>query len=163
MSKSRLRKELELMSDEQLRQMILDAYDVRKEIKDYFEFFINPDMEKLTEKHQNTVKKEIARNSRGRSKMRVSVLKKSIKEYMSYGASAEAVVELMIFTLKLIGHAERAFYMTETQLNYISKLYDEIIAYADTHLLASETIAQLDEIAKSERYSRYFKLRLQHS
>ena len=43
MSKIQLKKELQTMEAPQLREMILEAYSARKEIKEYFEFFLNPD------------------------------------------------------------------------------------------------------------------------
>ena len=47
MSKIQLKKELQTMEAPQLREMILEAYSARKEIKEYFEFFLNPDIEHL--------------------------------------------------------------------------------------------------------------------
>ena len=49
MSKLQLKKEIQKLERHQLEQMVLDAYAARKETKEYFEFFLNPDVEKLTE------------------------------------------------------------------------------------------------------------------
>ena len=43
MSKIKLKKELQNMSREQLLDIILNVYDARKEAREYFEFFLNPD------------------------------------------------------------------------------------------------------------------------
>ena len=51
MSKLRLTKEIKQLERHQLEQMILDAYAARKEIKEYFDFFLNPDVDKLIEKY----------------------------------------------------------------------------------------------------------------
>ena len=53
MSKALLKKELEKMSASQLRHLILETYEARKEFKEYFEFFLNPDAGKLREKYEN--------------------------------------------------------------------------------------------------------------
>ena len=53
MSKLLLKKEIKDLTRNQLEQMILDAYDAKKEIKEYFDFYVNPDVEKLTEKIQS--------------------------------------------------------------------------------------------------------------
>ena len=46
MSKLRLTKEIKQLERHQLEQMILDAYAARKGIKEYFDFFLNPDVDK---------------------------------------------------------------------------------------------------------------------
>lgn len=74
MSKSALRKELDRMSREQLEQIILDAYDAKREIKDYFEFFLNPDVNKLLDKQLAIVAKELSRVKWGTSRARVSII-----------------------------------------------------------------------------------------
>ncbi|MDE5643478.1 MAG: hypothetical protein K2I56_08295, partial [Muribaculaceae bacterium] len=65
MSKAKLKKELELMSREQLIDIILNVYSARKEAKEYFEFFLNPDSDALLEKYRELVKKEVIRAKRG--------------------------------------------------------------------------------------------------
>ena len=82
MSKTTLRKELKNMNREQLEQIILDAYDARTEIKEYFEFFLNPDVGKLLDKHKARLVKELNRTRWGRSKARVTILKLSVKYFM---------------------------------------------------------------------------------
>ena len=58
MSKLRLTKEIKQLERHQLEQMILDAYAARKEIKEYFDFFLNPDVDKLIEKYKVAASKE---------------------------------------------------------------------------------------------------------
>ena len=65
MSKLLLKKEIKDLTRNQLEQMILDAYDAKKEIKEYFDFYVNPDVEKLTEKFKVAISSEFARNKRG--------------------------------------------------------------------------------------------------
>ena len=67
------------MSQEQLVQIIIDAYDARQETKEYFEFFLNPDVEKLFDKFRKDVMKEFNRTKWGRSKARVIVIKRQVK------------------------------------------------------------------------------------
>ena len=64
MSKNTLKKELDLMDRGQLVDIILDLYSNRPEAKEYFEFFLNPDIEKLREKVITKAQKEIMRTKR---------------------------------------------------------------------------------------------------
>lgn len=50
MSKAKLKKALAAMNAEQLATVILDAYDNSNDFKIYFEYWLNPDPEKLAEK-----------------------------------------------------------------------------------------------------------------
>ena len=43
MGKAQLKKEIQTLSREQLEHLVLEAYEARKEIKQYFDFFIDPD------------------------------------------------------------------------------------------------------------------------
>ena len=79
MSKLRLTKEIKQLERHQLEQMILDAYAARKGIKEYFDFFLNPDVDKLIEKYKVAASKEFNRSKRGHSKARISVIKKLLK------------------------------------------------------------------------------------
>ena len=62
MSKAALRKELALMTPGQLTEVILEAYDSRREIRDYFEYFLNPQPLKLLEKAGENIAKELNRS-----------------------------------------------------------------------------------------------------
>jgi len=50
MSKSRLRKELSLLTKEQLIDLTLDAYAARREVKEFYDFFLKPDAQALQDK-----------------------------------------------------------------------------------------------------------------
>lgn len=88
------------MEAPQLREMILEAYSARKEIKEYFEFFLNPDIEHLLDKYQTIILKELRRTKRGSySKARISFIRKQIKEFSSFQPGYEALLDIRFFTL----------------------------------------------------------------
>ena len=77
MSKIALRRELALMSEDQLRQIIMDAYSARKEIKEYFDYFLNPDPVAKGQEYMRKMAREMAR----RRGPRATVLKKLLKDF----------------------------------------------------------------------------------
>lgn len=156
MSKTSLRKELQEMTTDQLRAIILDAYDARTEFKDYFEFFLNPDVDRLLEKHRTKIVKEVYRTKWGKSKARVSVLKKAVKEFIGYRPGPEAVLDMLFLTLHLLGTAERYIDMGSTQIKYIKDLSGQIIEYADNNQVASIAIERIGNMLHSGIYSNYF-------
>ncbi len=66
------------MSKEQIIEVVLDIYSSRKDAKEYFDFFLNPDVEKLLDRYRNLAVKEFSRNKRRWSKARITVIKRKI-------------------------------------------------------------------------------------
>ena len=52
MSKTQLKKFLNTLNHDQITEMVLELYAARKEAKDYLDYFMNPDEEKMQEKYR---------------------------------------------------------------------------------------------------------------
>lgn len=147
MSKTILRKELARMDSEQLVQIILDAYDAKGEIKDYFEFFLNPDVEKLLGKHQARLDKELARTRWGQSKARVTVIKRAVKDFLGFAPGVQAELDMYFLTLSRLATAERYVTFTPVQERFVADLVSRIVKYGDEHLVFSDV---------ADRFKRFF-------
>ena len=55
MSKSRLKKELDGMTREQTADLVLQVYESSKEAKAWLDFYLNPDIEALSEKYRKQI------------------------------------------------------------------------------------------------------------
>lgn len=143
MSKLQLRKVLSGMDRDQIEQILLDAYTARKEIKEYFDYFANPDVDKLEEKYQGVILKEISRHKRGWSKCRISVIKKQLKEFASFQPGVDKEIDLMIFILEKILSAEKYVYFTDSQFQQYSLLLDQLLVFADTNLMLEQTLSRV--------------------
>lgn len=158
MSKLQLKKEIKSLSREQLENMILDVYDARKEIKEYFEFFLNPDVDKLTEKYKVAISKELNRSKRGYSKARISVIKKLIKEFASFQPGFEAELELYYYAVSYSLLVETSLYFSDTLINGISFLVVQMLDYADCNCVADKTLERLLALVDDERSgTKYFR------
>lgn len=164
MSKASLKKELEQLDRQQLVEIILDAYSATKECKEYFEFFLNPDADALYDKKIELIAKEINRTKRGMCKARISVIRKEIKAYASFGVDAEHVGKLMLGTLRMLIGQNRWYYYSDALSNGIFKLAGEYLELADENGFVSTALENLaaiynfDELGtKQVRY----RLRLQ--
>lgn len=160
MSKAQLKKELAAMSHEQLEQIILDAYDARKDTKEYFEFFLNPDAEKLRDKYFEAFAKELRRVKWGMSKARVSVFKKGIKEYESFGVAPADTLALMSMTLQLIGLTAMAVKLTDTQIRYCENLIIQMLNFGDKYLIADKATEDVGKILARDDMPRWLLGRL---
>jgi len=163
MSKSALRNELRTMNSEQLQAIILDAYDARAEFKEYFEFFLKPDVNRLLEKHRAKLVKELNRTRWGHSKARVSVIKKAVKEFIGFRPGPEAILDMLLLTLHLLGSAERYIDMADTQIRYIKALAMQIVDFADNNEIASVALNRIGSMLQSGKYSNYFNRTISES
>lgn len=157
MSKSTLKKELKTLDEDQLRELILDVYEALKPARDYFEFFINPDVEKLTEKYQKIIDKEVNRVKRRTSKARVSVIKNAIKEFKAYGVDVRQVNDLSLRTVKNMLEVFYHNYHTKTQVNCVGDLVSMIMEDADKQGFFSEQLTHVLEVTDNLRCSVSYK------
>lgn len=157
MSKTALKKELSTLSHDQLLQIVLDAYDANTDFKEYFEFFLNPNVEKLLEGHDKVIVKELGRVKWGYSKARTSIIKKAVKKFMGFNPGPEAVLDMLFLTLKRLGVNERFLNFSKPQFNYVILLVRQIIRFAEASRLVSDAMNRLAEELESSQYTTYFK------
>lgn len=167
MPKLQLRKELQKLERHQLEQMVLDAYAARKETREYFDFFLNPDVEKLIEKHKIAVAKEFARSKRGHSKARISVIKKLLKDFESFHPGFDKEIELQFRTISHALLTETAVYFSDTLMKGIAAIMERMLDTADRNLVADKLLAHLtglldDEDAGTRYFRRYLRDALAH-
>ncbi|MBD5225225.1 MAG: hypothetical protein HDS68_04570 [Bacteroidales bacterium] len=160
MSKTQLKKEIKNISRDQLEQMILEAYDARKEIKQYFDFFLNPDVDKLTERYTLEINKEFGRSKRGYSKARITNVRRLYKEFKSYHPGFDKEIELLMHIIRVSLKSERVFNLSETMIRGIGSLLNELVNISDKNLVAdkvwSDLTTLLDDTAAGTRYFRKY-------
>lgn len=146
MSKVQLRRELAGLSKDQLIEVVLDAYAARREIKAYFDFFINPDVEKLIDKYEKDIAKEFSRSKWGRSKARISHITRLLKDFEGYNPGAEHVVAVYLFTIGFGMLTEYNVNFPDTLLKGLSKLIIKTLEYADAHGESARVIESFDKL-----------------
>lgn len=102
MSKAQLRKELKTFDAEQLREIILAAYDSSPKAKEYFEFFLNPDADVLLDKRLEVLIKEVSRTKWGECKARISHMRRELKEFAGFGVGIEKYAQLLYYAFRLL-------------------------------------------------------------
>jgi len=162
MSKTQLKKELQLLSREQLEQLLLDAYEAKKEIKQYFDFFLNPDAAKLLDRYKSAIDKELKRSKRGHSRARTSTVKRLLKDFSSFQPGFEYEMDLMLHTVSAAMMAERDVNFTEAQCKAFGKILLELISMADRNLVADKVLSQIstmlnNQSAGSWSFRRYLR------
>lgn len=154
MSKTTLKKQLNLLDREQLIEVMLELYDARKEAREYLEYYVNPDEKKMHEKYKAIIQKEFF-PQKGRAKGRTSVCKKALKEFITLHPSPRLIADLRLFLVESIyryavkmrswikssqeGTALAVFADT-LQYLYANGLIDEFGRRIDNLLLASDSV-----------------------
>lgn len=144
------------MSDEQLRQIILDAYDARPETKEYFEFFLNPDVDKLLEKLDAKLRKEFSRTKWGRSKARVTVVKRALNDVLSLNPGAMVCIDAIFKTLDHLSITDKFVDLNDAQRNLGVWLLNRVIATADAAQAFSETAPRIESFLRNPSYRGSF-------
>lgn len=98
MSLASLKKELKSFPKDSLEDLVCSIYGKNKLIKEYLEFFLNPDEEKLLEKYQMIVA-DYMNPKRGR-RAKIGKAKAAIREFSKTYELPEMEAELMIAFIK---------------------------------------------------------------
>ncbi len=96
MAKSKLEKELENLTKEQLIEQITDLYNSFKVVQEYYSIFLNPASgTKIQVEYKKIIIKEF-NHEKGSSKLRFSVAKQAIADFNKLISSPELVADLML-------------------------------------------------------------------
>lgn len=150
MSKAILRKELAAMEAEQLRQLVFDIYSACPDAHRYLEFFLDPNVEKLTGEFTEAIGKEFCRVKRYTSKARFSVVNKLVKTYISYGVDATDALNLMMYVVKLAVRIENAYYVNDSYYNGTRRFVATVLKYADANMCVQEIMERFGQVSKWE-------------
>lgn len=157
MSKTQLKKELKDLDAEQLRQLLLDVYDARKEAREYLEFFVNPDIEKLYEKYRAALEKELYRGKYGRSTARISRIKRLIKDFASFGADLDSQLRIMDYVLSNSAVIERTRFAQTPFLNGMGTLACDILSFGDRHGAFDRALRIVSGVLESDQTTRRYR------
>lgn len=90
-----------MLDRDQIVTVLLELYDARKDAREYLEYYVNPDENKMLEKYKAVIAKEFF-PAKGRPRARTSVCKKAVKEFITLHPSPRLVIDLRLFLLENI-------------------------------------------------------------
>lgn len=143
MSKTSLRRELERLDAAELRQLVIDIYESRREAKEYLDFFVNPDVDKMLGKYTAVVDKEFDRVMRRRVKPRMTRLRKAVKDFSSLDPGAEYVAELMCHTFQKLCAAGHLSCFKEAVQISTARFLSDSMAYFDRNGIYSQFMPKI--------------------
>lgn len=97
MSKIALKKYLQSLTNEQMIETVLEMYDNIKPVKEYFEYFLNPNEKEMFEEFRMVIVNEFyPKGKYTEPKTRFSVAKKAIADFRALKPSPELLGDLMV-------------------------------------------------------------------
>ena len=114
MSKAQLKKYIQELDREHLEEFVLDIYSDVKPAKEYLDFFLNPDVNKVVEKTQRTIYSKIYRpNGEPLGRVKFSKINDIMKDFTNKVRDPYMVADMMVYLLTLLcefglryGHGE---------------------------------------------------------
>ena len=100
MSKRALKKYLDTLDGEALREQFMELYNRFPEVKTYYDFVFNPREDQLLRQAMERISEEYFPRRRKKAKARRSVAHKYIKHFETLGVDPAILGELMAFNLE---------------------------------------------------------------
>ncbi len=134
------------MNREQLTGLLLEAYDARKEIKEYFEFFLDPDVDKLVEKTKAIIAKEFSREKRHYCRARITNVKAAIRDFASFQPGDEQVLSLHFWTIRRAMSEEKRIDFPPALIKSVAGILLAAIKFAEKALLVDHAMSEIDAL-----------------
>lgn len=135
---------------EQLVELVLDLYEARKEVKEYFNFFLNPDSSKLFEKYRKAIDKEFNRSKWGYSKARISAIRKLLKEFESFSPDGKYRHAMYVQTIYFALYADNYLHLPDALVNGTLKIAAEYLKYAAAESQLEDALNNIENITRPE-------------
>ena len=96
------------MSKEEVVNVVMELYDARKEGRNHFDYYANPDERKELDNFKKIVLKEFSDDFTRHPQCRFSVCRKALSDFKKLAPSADTLAEAMVFYVERI--CEFSFY-----------------------------------------------------
>lgn len=155
MSKSQLKKEIKQFTATQLRELLLDIYDSKMTAKEYLDYFINPDEDKLIDKTAETLQKEVCRTKRYSAKFRISRIKEALEKLRILQVDTGKRLDLAVTVLHWLGQLSCNYNFTEAQGKSIKKYLADLVTECDRCEMLSTYYNRINDALHPSYYQSY--------
>ncbi len=156
MSKSALKKLLNDLDCEQLKEVILEIYDARKDAREFLEYFVSPDEKAMYEKYKAIIHKEFF-PQKGKAKARSSVCKKAMKEFVTLHPSPRLIADLKLYTVECA--TQYAMVMRSWIKDSVENLrvgtFEDVLKYMYANGILDESMQRIERILITSKSLRH--------
>ncbi len=157
MSKSKLKKELTGMTQEQVTDLLLQLYESNKEAKAWLDFYLNPDIEALSEKYRKQIHLKCYGRSGKARRPKMRDCNQLIKSFSQIVQDSIPVSDLMLYFMEEITRvaSERGRY-SESYFRTLTGQLKKTLEYLESKGLLEYNLPRLKKIiALGERVNHY--------
>jgi len=139
MSKRALKKYIEELDQEALKEQIIDLYERIPQVKTFYDFVFNPKEDVLVEDAKIKISNEYFPTKRKRARKRRSVAQKYIKQFKLLGVDPKLLGDLMFFNIEIAQtFSESATRMPDAFFKSMLVSFKEALQYLSYHQLKEE-------------------------
>ncbi len=159
MSRAKFEKLANEMTKEDLVEMLMALYDSKKEAKDYFEYFLNPDEEKAEKKCKTVFLKEYTKTGVRPPKGRISKCKKALQDFEALRPSLEHRIDVRLYMAELASkYGARNWRIWEKNYKTIEKIFADTLLLISDHHLVNQYRTRIDTIQQTALQAGFWNL-----
>lgn len=147
MSKSKLKKELAGMTQEQAADLVLQVYESSKEAKAWLDFYLNPDIEALSEKYRKQIHLKCYGRSGKARRPKMRDCNQLIKTFSSIVQDPAPVSDLMLYFIEEItkvAYAKGSY--SESYFRTLTGQFRKTVEYLDSTSLLEYNMPRIRKI-----------------
>ena len=146
MSKAKLKKALAALDKDQIIETALELYDARKDAKEWFEFWLDPDARKACEKAKTAVRRIFYTGDNPRRRPSMTNLNKIIKDFTTVCFDRDEVADFLLY----VGETETEWlesrYRRISYRSSLKKNIDTAALYIENNFPDSQYDLRLERI-----------------
>ena len=147
MSKRALKKYLEELDQEALKEQIIDLYERIPQVKTFYDFVFNPKEDKLIEEAKIKISNEYFPTKRRRARKRRSVAQKFIKQFKLLGLDPKLLGDLMLFNIEIAQtYSASATKMPDAFFKSMLTSFKEALQYLSYHQLKEDFSTRIEGV-----------------
>lgn len=133
------------MEADDLRELILQVYEARREAKEWLEFYLNPDIKKKLEETSANLNKELNRRHRHMPACRITRLKAILANFESYQPEDDMIAGLYVSVTSALMQYVRIEYPSDAFCKSVLRFMISTITLIDKKGLFDKFFPKLTE------------------
>ncbi len=146
MSKTALKKYLEELDKNALREQILDLYERFPKVKSFYDFAFNPKEEKLIADARARISNEYFPLKRKRARARRSVAQKLIRNFTTLGMDPVLLADLMLYNLETAQRFSLKHRVNDAFYKSMLRSFTQLVQHVTAHSLHTEFSHRLKSV-----------------
>ena len=147
MSKSKLKKELAGMTQEQVSDLMIQLYEASKEAKGWLDFYLNPDIEALSEKYRKQIHLKCYGRSGKPRRPKMRDCNQLIKAFATIVQDPAPIADLMLYFMEEVTRvASQKVRYSENYFKTLTGQFRKTLEYMSAYGLLDFEMSRLRKI-----------------